>query len=197
MRLLVAATGLTSASRDAERVTAYVAIDAVTLWTQFSRSYYLATVMGARDASGNRPLAPSSRRRTVQEALTPAVVALNPKWANAGPPWKPQHEPDWKVPTQFVKALAAVGAANQQPVSAALSFGAKAFGDLPTCRNHFAHKDEATARKVLNLRAKYRLPPQLERPTQVLLARSPGRPQSVLLDWLDELRTATVLLQSV
>jgi hypothetical protein len=72
-------------------------------------------------------------------------------------------------------------------VEAALGISTRVFEDLPTFRNFYAHRNEDSARKAVELARRYYLITGFRHPTQVLAQPAYRRPQALILDWLDDL----------
>lgn len=100
--------------------------------------------------------------------------------------WDRRDEPAWHDPNIFIRSCGAVGCSNYQDILAAFSVQAKAFDFLPVFRNFYAHRNEQTARRAINIAHEYSIVPHYH-PTQILSSTAYGRPQSLLLDWIDEI----------
>ncbi len=166
----------------------YCVLELYNLWYSFSRSLYLSAAFGARDGSGVRVAVAVSRPGTVDDALT-HVIRLNPRHATKSPPWMWMHEPNWANTTNLLSALNAVGASNTSQVSAGLSAPSTVFGGIIPFRHFFAHRGRDTLQNLHAIILPYSISPTL-RPTEVMLSRAVvlgvPRPQSLLLDWIDE-----------
>lgn len=167
----------------------YVVIELFNLWSTFARLLYLCTALGARDANGSQVALAIPRPTTVDDALTPAI-RLDGRWLKQQPPWGWWQEPHWDQAQVLLKALAAIGAANQPQVSGALSTSSSVLNDLWRFRNFFAHRGPTTAQVLTPLIRGYAIPSNV-RPTEALLKRATAagtlRPQAVLLDWIDDM----------
>jgi len=60
-------------------------------------------------------------------------------------------------------------------------------------RNYFAHKNPDTARKIQQIARGLALPTTMDA-CQVMSSVAPGAAQTVVLDWLDELRNTLRLM---
>lgn len=173
------------------RALSYVTIEAWNLWAQYCRAYYLSTAFKAKDAQGSRV----QRARTiasVDDALTVAIHCVRPKLRSRSGPWSHWDEPVWQKPSHFYKALDQFTPSNLATVRAALSYQTPVFREMQAARNYFAHKSENTAKLVRSLAPGYGAPLTV-RPAELLCLRGPGRPQAILVDWLDDLRTVIEL----
>lgn len=181
---------------EVEQLVAYCVLEAANLWSEYLRSLYLSIALGARDVSGVVIPIGLQRPLRVQDALTPAILGLRTNRSGPLPPWTHRDEPFW--PAQITRAVQTlrIPRLTIARVGNALSIGSRAPTDLRTCRSHYAHKTESTAKKVLALGASYQIATP-SRPSDILLAVQPGRPQNVLSDWLADLLIMTRQLASV
>jgi hypothetical protein len=179
-------------TRKYDRIVSYVAIEALNLWTEFMRCYYLSCVLSGKRANGVRVKIATAGVRTVEDAINFAISCLRP-YLKKVRPWRRRDEPSWHDPNTLLRLSDALGYSNLTEVRAAFAYPTRAFQDLPTVRNFFAHRNEETARKAVNIARSYGLSTLL-RPSDILISIAPGRPQSVLSDWLDDIRYVIELL---
>ncbi|GAB3615901.1 hypothetical protein GCM10027416_04580 [Okibacterium endophyticum] len=132
---------------------------------------------------------------SLDDAMNQAVWRFKPSLAGTRGPWTHRQEPDWLDPNTLLILLDLVGASNSGDVSAALSLRARALTDLPSLRNFYAHRAMNTAEKVRKMGLNYSIP-SVHHPVELCLGYAPGRPQSVLADWVSELRLITDLATS-
>ncbi len=191
LRTLVEQCDLPS-TRKHDPIVSYATIEALNLWTEFVRCYYLSCVLSARRTNGVRVRIFTTGVRTAEDAINFAISRLKPTLKKARP-WRRRDEPSWHDPNTLLRLSEALGYSNLAEVRAAFAYPTRAFHDLPTVRNFFAHRNEETARKAVNIARSYGLSTLL-RPSDILVSVSPGRPQSVLGDWLDDIRHVIELL---
>jgi hypothetical protein len=86
-----------------------------------------------------------------------------------------------------------VGAPHLTQIQTALSYPTDAFRFLPTIRNFFAHRNADTAGKVRNAALRLGIAGQ-RKPSDMVCSRRTNRPQSILADWLDDMRAVISLL---
>ena len=184
LRLLVA-TPTSGAALD--RQTAFVVIEAHSLWASFCRCFYLSCAYGARDSRGTRVLARPYRHGSEVDALTTAVHAVRPQLRGRSGPWQPRDEPAWANPVDFGRVVIALSPSNASAVRTALAYSPRTLKHLTTFRNFYAHRGQATAGKAQRLASIYMLPANLH-PTILLNSFSLTRPQVVLSDLLDDIR---------
>jgi hypothetical protein len=109
------------------------------------------------------------------------------------PPFTRWHEPPWHDTSRFIQVANALQPTNLELIHAAVSQNVAVFGELGLVRNFFAHRCEGTATKVRRLARKYSLDPSLH-PAELLISRSPGRSQSILKDYIDEMRQVVEMM---
>lgn len=103
-------------------------------------------------------------------------------------------EPVWYQPRTLIKGCTTLGTSHLPQVLNAFSTGTQVFDHLPKCRHFYAHRNEETAQKVLNLGFRSYSINNKAHPSEVLAARAYGRPQSLILDYADDLRDVMQLL---
>lgn len=149
----------------------------------FLRSYYLSSATGATTAAGTR-VTTTVPLRSHRDAMTFAVHRT--KRLKGTGPWSGRDEPTWHDSAIVIRLLRVSGCSNWPGVAAAWSVGTNALPHLTTARNYFAHRSESTAIKLRRLSREYSVAPSSE-PSTILVQRAPGRPQSILEDWFDDM----------
>ncbi len=188
---LASPLSLPLSKRDQERL-GHVAIEATNTWAALMRSYWLCAASPGWRQDGSR-VRLSTPLGSHDRAMTFAVHRFRPSLRGQSGPWSPRDEPDWLDPATVSTLLHDSGADIEGGFQAAVSLGGTARQDLLTYRNFVAHRNRATALKVR------RLCPDLTRagsidPLEIGLQHGRGRPQGLVLDWLDDLRTMCALL---
>lgn len=176
------------ASAADDRTVAFVCIEAANVWAGFSRSYFLSTALRAK-LNGRRVTVSTPPMRTKADAIAFAVRLTNPRAFRRGAPFGHRDEPDWQQTAVFTSLIGALGASNQGLVNAGVSISTRVFADLPTFRNFYAHRSEGTVGRIRRVARNYALSQSLH-PTQMLCTILPSRPQSLMADWLDDIRIA-------
>jgi hypothetical protein len=169
-----------------ERTVAYVTIEIVNLWSSFCRAYYLSCCLGTMTAGGHRVVVNAGRFHSTMEAIGFAVEIAG-RGRNKTGPWRRMEEPAWHVPATFLRVQQALQPSNLVNMHNAFSYSTTAFDDLRTLRNFFAHRNEDTARGVLGVARNNGISPRLH-PADVICSRASNRPQSLVSDWLDDVR---------
>jgi hypothetical protein len=175
-----------------EPIVSYVTIEALNLWTSFARAYYLSCVLGARVRAGQRVTLQQQGIVTVGDAITFSVRRLMRRSRGTGP-WKRRDEPTWHDPRTLLKLFRFLGASNLNDLQRAFGYQTLVFAHLPTVRNFFAHRNEETAGKTIQIARGYGLSPRL-RPSELLCTRPQGKTQNILSEWLLDLRNVIELM---
>lgn len=179
--------------QDADRVLSFVTIEALNLWSEFTRAYFLSCLLRPTRLNGKRVSLSPSAPKDFDAALRLAASRLG------GRTVKPPHkltrldEPAWHRPTTLARGCNLLGCSHQHEISRALSLPVRFFHDLPNFRNFFAHRNESTAAKALQIARRYSLP-TTNHPTDILRAYAYGRPRIIIVDWLAEIADVVTLL---
>ncbi len=186
MRCIILRASTDESPQGTEAKVAFVTIECWNLWRLFVRSYYLSCGFSAVTIAGTRV-------NTATQATSENQVigwAVNIWKKNATPrsdgSWNRRDEPTWQDPNFFIRACEGVGFSNIADIKAAFSTPERTFQDMPVFRNFFAHREGRTQKAAQLLASHYAIPSR-KRPSAILLSRPPGRPQSLILEWLDHI----------
>jgi len=161
------------------------AIDILNTWSNFVRAYYFSCLIDCRGRSGGRVSA--GRRMVRSDPLGFAITLFRPSARpNSFGGWHRRDEPAWHDPYTLTHLAQQLSLSNEPDIRAAFSIGSRVFSDLPVFRNYFAHRNENSLRAVVNLAALNGVATR-QRPWEMLVAVPLTRPQSLLLDWVDDL----------
>lgn len=174
--------------KDREVNIAFVVIETLNCWNNFSRSYYLSSILNPKTKQGKR-IATSVAGYTYNQAIHDAILLWKPRSPvpTAGI-WHRRSEPPWFDPNILMNSCQQLNCSNIVDIQAALSLGSRVFLDLPTVRNFYGHRNPQTELAASNIGLNYLLPTNLH-PTEMLLSRPPTRPQPLILDWIDDIIT--------
>lgn len=172
------------------KAASYIAIEALNAWTSFAREYYVScSVYRARGLNGalSGPTTPFPDERT---AMLHAIQTLRPlalARARTNPGIDRRNEPTWHEIRAILTLSNNLVFSNNPHIQSALAYPTTFFRDMPAVRNFFAHRNKDTAAKVINVaRNQYGLT-SVDEPHAFLSALLPGRPTTLLQDWLDDL----------
>lgn len=157
-------------------------------------------------------LGKSSRRRSVAprrkrhdslriSALGIAFIIASPScvmssirpWRKAGSTWRRRDEPPWPDPHMLITLVNHLSFSNLPELLGSLSLSTRVFQDLPPTRTFFAHRNQSSFAAVTSLANSYGVTGR-KRPSDFLMTRLPGRPQTILEDWIDDISTTVELL---
>lgn len=162
----------------------FLVIEAVTLWANFGRSYFLSCALGTKSPDGGWLGIGVPRFTDEKTALR--FVAQREATTSRG-------EPIWHDFAAFGRVMTRLGPTDPTRLLTALGYQSTVFRDLTPCRNFFAHRTLSTARKVKNVARRNGVNPALPA-SEVVCSNASGRPQALLVDWLDDLATIIELL---
>jgi hypothetical protein len=185
LRQEAAAASLSSDYRIRDRAAEHLAIALLNSWANFNRAYYLSTILAPTRAKGGRiTVDPKCRGWVYRDALDNYIVVVKGWTLTAGVKWTRRDEAAWHVVDNLIAACADLKCSNQKDIESAFAAGQKVFGDLPTFRNYFGHRNEETLQKALRRAGSYGIPATT--PAEIMLARPIRRPQPLVMDWIDE-----------
>jgi hypothetical protein len=174
-----------------DRVIGYVAVETLNVWVQFSRYYLLSCALGCKDKQGVPIIARANRPANMAQAIDVAIRATRPLLASkpAGFNWRPLDEPTWREPSVILKLAGLFQLPQAQRIQAGLSNNSDVFARLHKVRNYFAHRCGHTYWEVVQ---HWPTPPTGVQLTvsNCVAARRRSRPQSVMSDWIDDIRTS-------
>jgi len=172
--------------RTREIFVCHLAVELLNTWTNFVRAYYLSGMICARRKGGGRVMVPNPQLDE-NDALEPAIHQFKPNaLRKADGSWQRRDEPTWHDPKVLLTICNTVSFSNLPDLQAAFSTGTRAFGDLPVFRNYFGHRNQRSRLAAENLAPQYGIP-ATRRPSEILTSRPLGRPQILMLEWLDDL----------
>jgi hypothetical protein len=170
----------------------YLVLELQSTWANFVRAYYISAMLSAKTKAAHR-IATNQVIASVDQAIGLAVRLWHPTAVpDASGRWHRRDEPTWHDPNILFRLAATYAFSHSADIQAALSMQSRAFIDLPVVRNFFGHRNQATRDAALAVGLQYGIS-GLKSPSQLLASRPLGRPQSLILDWIDDI-TATVQL---
>lgn len=177
-----------AASMDPRAREGGIALSAIELhntWRNFMRAYWLSSFLVARGTSGARITC--GRGLLASDPIGFAVTTFRPNARpNSSGEWHRRFEPAWHDPKVLIQLTVAAQLSSAADVQTAFSINSRVFDDLPVFRNYFAHRNAASRTAALS-RAPLNSVPTPARPSEILALAPPMRPQSLMLDWVDDL----------
>lgn len=181
---------------------AHVVIEAANAWALFSRSVFVSSALGARTASGVRVSSTLQTWSSEADVIVDCTLTVKPWLAKGGKPSRVHRrdEPSWHDPKVLEQMWTSLQLSNAADVIQALSMNAGFYIDLPPARNYFAHKNGQTRRVVEDIGRRYGISPvvpftsQRLRVAEILTSSLPGRPQSLIGEWIDEMDITAELM---
>lgn len=172
------------------RALTFVALDLHNTSAEFLRCYYLSSATRSELSDGSRTTA-AVVLRNQREALTFAMQLI--KGSKGVGPWPRRFEPAWHDTAVFLRVMNAAGCSTAGGANAAWSIGTQALEHLTVARNYFAHRNNDTAASLRGLSVSYKVSPP-RRPDALLGSAGYGRPQPLVLDWMDDLEAVFLLM---
>jgi hypothetical protein len=176
---------------EANKIVSYVVLETHTTLANFLRAYFLSSVFHPLSGSGvtftcNRTI------RTFGEAIDASMRRCkNNVWLRGG--WDRRDEPPWHQPKTLIDSSNEIGCSNYSQILAAFSYPTTVYNDLTKFRNFYAHRNEHTVSFTKSVASSYSIPVS-NHPTEILCTPAYGRPQNLILDWIDDIQNVTELL---
>jgi hypothetical protein len=187
----LAVTALPMPFSERDRRLCYVSIEALNTWSEFVRSYILSCVNNPQRVNRAQVTHSNGALRSHGDVLHAAVRLM--KGAQKPAPKRRRDEPAWHDIQTLLKTCAVLGCSHIADVQNAVSIGTKTFDHLPTLRNYYAHRNHESKRKACQLAVKYAIA-RVPHPTLLLSTPLPRRPQPLIADWIDDLRSVAQML---
>lgn len=183
---------LSSSTSHREEALGWAVIEAANLWSNFVRSYLISLCfrpsrrLGGRVAIGNLAI------KSPADVVHAAAIAAKGPYAAA--PTSRRDEPSWHDVSVFVRTSQRMQPSNIPQIEAALSVPSRVLTDLPVFRNFYAHRNKESAERAVGVGKNLHLIYGCCHPSDVLATRPYGRPQALILEWLDEMDAFMELL---
>ena len=177
---------------ESEKTISFVTIECLNLWSTFSRAYFLSCTLLPIRENGLQITLSNPNVQTFDDAIYEALSKCKP-WILSRRNWGQRDEPAWYEPNVLIKSCTGIGCSNLIEIQAAFSISTKVFEHLPTFRNFYAHRNYITAQKAKNI-ARYYTIFVHNHPSKILFSYAYGRPQILILDWIDDMKIVLDLL---
>jgi hypothetical protein len=192
---LLSTVGSNNSFEQNETTLAYITIELLNTWVNFSRSFYLSCTIFPKTVSGNR-ITTTMLLNSFNDAIGVAISQTNRRRSpNNQGIWHRKDEPTWHDPNVIIKICRYIGCSNIAEIESALSGGQTVFTNLPTFRNFFAHRNQQTelAAKTVALQKYGISAPQLKI-SQILLLLPLSETQPLIIIWIVEMKITIELL---
>ena len=177
---------------ESEKTISFVTIECLNLWANFSRAYFLSCALSPIRENGLQITLSNPNVQTFDDAIYAALRKCKP-WILSMRNWGRRDEPAWHDPKVLIKSCTGIGCSNLIEIQAAFSISTKVFEHLSTFRNFYAHRNYYTAQKAKNI-ARYYTILVHNHPSNILFSYAYGRPQILILDWIDDMKIVLELL---
>ena len=177
---------------EVDRNISYITLEFLNTWTNFSRTYFLSCSLSPERENGTQIIISNPGIRNFSDAISASMRRCKyRRWARGG--WGRRDEPPWFKPDTLIKSCDEIGCSNYPDILNAFSVPTNVFEHLPKFRNFFAHRNDHTVKIAKNIAHQYSINASLQ-PSVILCTPAYGRPQILLLDWIDDINTVVKLL---
>ncbi len=179
---------------ETNREISFVTIELHTTIANFTRSYFLSCILNPKSKSGTR-ITCNPGIVSYTDAIDASMKACkNSVWRKSpGINWSRRDEPPWHQSNTLISSCHEISCSYQANILTAFAVPTTVFNGLTIFRNFYAHRNENTVNLVRNLAISYGIS-AAGHPTQILCSAAYGRPQSMILDWIDDTDIITDLL---
>lgn len=189
----IAASMARNSGPNVDRAVAFVTIEAQTTWANFSREFYLScALLSPKTIAGGRVFHTTSGIFDERHALLRSIQVLKPnRYAGAARSVNisPRDEPTWHEKVCLLRMAQDLNFSNQAMIIAGLSYPTRFFNDLPIIRNFYAHRSHRSIEKVRELARRNYGIRSLVHPTDLVNQTLSGATQTLLSEWLGDMRT--------
>ena len=191
----IAASAARRSDSSVDRLIAFVTIEALTTWSNFSREFYLScALLSPKTISGRRVSHTTSGISNERQALLRSIQVLKPNRYNEAArsvQIARRDEPTWHEKLSLPRMAQDLNLSNQAFIVAGLSYPTTFFNDLPVVRNFYAHRSYGSAQRVQELARRNYGIRNLLHPTTLLNHTLIGSTQTLILEWLGDMRAIT------
>ncbi|RWA99916.1 hypothetical protein [Mesorhizobium sp.] len=186
IRRVIAST-LTGPADDHARALAFAVVELDNLVMSAMREFIISSLRGARTATGARVTVTGNFGSADAVGAYVLSIVQAVSFQRLGSPHSVNRRQEAKIrdPRQVEQVLVACNASNVTSVRNALSLNTSLFSDVATVRNFYAHRNGDTWEKVRR-QARNRGILTIKHPDELMSYHLPGRPVSLIEDWLDD-----------
>jgi len=175
-----------------DQIISYITIESLNIWANFARAYFLSCSLTPWRESGSRITLTNSTIHTFDDAIDAAMRRCKYNIWKKGV-WSRRDEPPWHKPKTLIDSCDEIGCSNHADILRAFTFATKVFEHLPKFRNFYAHRNDHTVSLAKNVAHQYSIPIH-NHPSEILCVSAYGRPQILLLDWIDDINLTVEML---
>jgi hypothetical protein len=165
--------------------TAYITIEAYNSWTLFCRAFCLSCILGTKTKSGIRITNTFPSARNLDNAILLASQILKPTFRFRMPVPR-RDEPAWQTSNAIVTLSTQWNFSNISNILSGLSLAPDTLKHLRDFRHFIAHRNNDTLLTSLQWSRNYGII-GVKHPVNMLNLAASGRPQILILDWLDDI----------
>jgi hypothetical protein len=173
----------------------FVAIELHTAIANFTRAYFLSCTLLPVTVTGAKVICHFAIAN-YSDAIDASMKACKyTAWAKARgmKNWDRRDEPPWHQPGTLIRSCQEIGCSHQSKILAAYSVPTQVFDHLTKVRNFYAHRNQYTISAARSIATSYSIS-TMEHPSQILRTPAYGRPQPIIMDWIDDARNVIDLL---
>jgi hypothetical protein len=165
--------------------TGYVVIEAYNSWTLFCRAFCLSCILGTKTKNGAKVINTFPHNKDLVNAVLYSAQLLKPA-ARLRVPVARREEPSWQTPASIVTLSTTWNFSNIGSILTGLSLAPDTLKHLRDFRNFIAHRNNDTLNTSLRWARNYGIL-GLDNPISVLQSYPTGRPQTLIMNWLDDI----------
>ncbi|HLG89222.1 MAG TPA: hypothetical protein VKZ79_18735 [Alphaproteobacteria bacterium] len=179
---------------DIDRAIAFIAIESGSAWSGFVREFYLSCAfLCPKTISGSHVTHTKPNITNERQALIHSIGELKGKRHGSAQIY-PRDEPAWHEKRVLPQLSASLSLSNSASIINGLSYQTDFFDNLPTVRNFYAHRSLYTAAKIFALAKRKYGYVGLSHPNELVNTIQLGRPQTLLQEWLTDMKEISIIL---
>jgi hypothetical protein len=179
---------------DIDRALAFLTIEALTSWSNFTREFYLSCpfaypkTIGGQHVSHNDSTIVDERHALLRSILVLKGNGHSYSRAQTAGYISFSDEPVWREKRCLSKLASDLLLTNTSAVTTGLSYQTTFFDDLPIIRNFYAHRSHGTATKVFSMaKTKYGAV-AIHHPSELVNVVLAGSTQTMIQEWLGDMK---------
>ena len=170
---------------EVNREISFTTIELHTLAANFARAYFLSCVLKPITKTGKHVYC-SPIITNFNDAINAVMKRFKYKIWEKGK-WQRQDEPAWHQPEILIDCCDEIGCTNNENVKAAFSIPTTpVFAHLTKFRNFYAHRNKDSIVQPKTIAIYYSIT-GIDHPSRILCQPAYGRPQPLVVDWIDDI----------